>query len=128
MPGKNSAFHLVERPWYDDLVQSNMHVYTILMVLVVEIVGMTRFYFIYPELRYSAECYSLLVFLVIINFMCFSGMLKAKYEDPGYLIPGEEKELETLKKGQEKTTDTTDDQSLFQDSCKKCSYKRTHSR
>lgn len=129
MPGKNSLFHLVERPWYDDLVQANMHIYTIVMVHAVELVGMIRFYFIYPELRYSPECLTILVFVMFINFMCFSGMLKAKYDDPGYLIPGTEEELVTLKKGSEKT-DTGDDDTkgLFEESCKKCSYKRTHSR
>lgn len=61
--------------------------YIIFIVLLIEVVGIVRFYLIYEDLRYTFECFAIVIFLVSADFICFSGMLKAKYADPGYLIP-----------------------------------------
>ena len=87
MPGKNALYDPSERPWYDRIIMGNVHLYTIFVVLLVEVMGIVRFYLIYEDLRYTFECFAIVMFLVSADFVCFSGMLKAKYADPGYLIP-----------------------------------------
>ena len=126
MPGKNSLFDTQDRPLYDRIFLSQVHLYTILVVLAIEVAGVTRFYLIFPELRYTIECFVICMFFVFTDIMCFGGMLKAKYADPGYLIPGDKKdtdqdevELETLSTGQASNQISN---------CKRCGYKRTHIR
>ncbi len=99
MPGKNALFNLSQRPWHDRYLRSKVHVVTVLVVLSIEVAGIVRFYLIFEDLRYTVECLAISFFLLMTDIMCFSGMYMAKYADPGYLVPGQDRdtiELECL--------------------------------
>ena len=100
-----------------------MYIYTIIAIYAIGISGLTRFYFIIPELRYSFEAFILTILCIFADYMVISGLLAAKKSDPGYLIPQE-------------TASSSTDKELLQKSeedcstvlCRKCSYPKSHIR
>ena len=106
---------------------------TVFLVLLIEFVGMGRYYFIFDDLRFSYECIGTCTFLAFGDLMCFSGMFRAKSADPGYLMPPDKKkndeviaddiEMETLKKdNKQKTDDSDSDEDREEHACTKCGY------
>ena len=90
MPGKNSKFDATRGNPCVRFVSTRIHIIVLIMVAFVEVWGVTRFYLVYPELRFSAQSISLIVFLLVCDIMTFKGMYKTKNSDPGYLIPNED--------------------------------------
>ena len=90
MPGKNSKFDATREHPCVRFVTTRIHIIVLIAVAIVEVWGVTRFYLIYPQLRFSLECISLIMFLLFCDYMTFKGMYKTKNSDPGYLIPNED--------------------------------------
>ena len=87
MPGRNSNFNPADKDFLDRCFAQKVHYGVIFAVAAVETIGMTRFYYIMPELRYSLESFLLTAFFIIADVLVITAMLRSKNEDPGYLIP-----------------------------------------
>ena len=87
MPGRNSLFMAKEQPWLDRYISQKVYIFVMGTVFAIEMVGMTRFYFIMPDLRFTFECFLLVIYFLVSDYFVFTGMLACRKADPGYLIP-----------------------------------------
>lgn len=117
MPGLNSKFDPTKLRTCDRLLSTNVHVFVLISVATVEVWGVTRFYLLYPHLRYSAECLAIVSFLAFCDYMTFAGMFATKYADPGYLLPSADGE-----------SSTGDFLGTSVSQCRKCGQERSHER
>ena len=90
MPGHNSNFNSTDYILLDRILIQNVHVGVIVVVTLLEICGMTRFYYIMPDLRLTLECFLLTAFFIFADTLVMTGMMKSKYADPGYLVPSQD--------------------------------------
>ena len=87
MPGLNSNFNRTNLGLYDRYFMTKVHLFLIFKIFFIQIVGMTRFYYIFPHLRFGLESVALTVFWIFVDFMIITGVYKTKDSDPGYMIP-----------------------------------------
>ena len=113
MPGKNSNFEPNKlKPCYW-LLSTNVYVFVICLIFLVEVLGMTRYYYIWPDLRYSTESLVFTAYYCFSTVMIIKGIYMSKDSDPGYLIPNQhDKHI------------SEEESSL----CLKCGFKRSHER
>ena len=102
------------------MLTTKIWLFILIIVVVLEVWGMTRFYLIYPQLRYSFECFLIGSFLLAGDWMTFKGMFRTMSADPGYLIPKETKK-------EEKENQLVEDEQKFAP-CRKCGIDRSHVR
>ena len=114
MPGHNSNYSNAKLDRCEKFLMTQAHLGYILLVFIIEVVSMTRFYYIFPHLRFGVESIGLTLFCIFIDVMIVKGIYKTKDSDPGYLIPPP-----VVKVTSEKTNTT---------SCIKCGYERKHSK
>ena len=100
------------------MLTTKIWVFVIVTVVVLEVWGMSRFYFIYPHLRYSLESFLIGTFLLFGDWMTFKGMFRTMSADPGYLIP--------LSKKEEDNQLVKEDKKIAP--CSKCGVERAHFR
>ena len=87
MPGRNSLFKAEDKSLYDRYLAQQVYIFVMGTVATVEIVGMARFFFLWPDLRFSLECFLYIAYFLISDYFVFTGMLACRRADPGYLIP-----------------------------------------
>ena len=119
MPGQNSNFQPDATNLKEHLLWTKAHLITIMAIIGVGGAGLTRFYFIFPELRFSLEAMTLTALCIFADYMVIAGLLAAKDADPGYLIPTGE---DVTRSGT--SFDDIDNVVL----CQKCSYPKGHIR
>ena len=90
MPGHNSNFNPANESLLDRICIQNVHIFIIIVVMMLESIGMTRFYYIMPDLRLTLECFLLTAFFIFADTLVMKGMMKSKYADPGYLVPSQD--------------------------------------
>ena len=73
---------------YTNCVFASMYYVTITLVVCLEIAVMLRYFFLVDEeWATSTFCYVTLLTAVVIDAAVFCSLTRAKFEDPGYLIP-----------------------------------------
>ena len=87
MPGKNSGHNpakdkLIHKLWF-----SKIWVFVIIIVIILELWGMGRYFYTWEKRRYCTESFVLTLYFIISDFLVFKSMITAKNADPGYLIP-----------------------------------------
>ena len=87
MPGIGSNVDKTKLGEWGEMFASRIHLGIIFVILVIEIVGMIRFYYIFPQMCYGVESMGLTLFWVFADFMIVRGIYRTKDSDPGYLIP-----------------------------------------
>lgn len=87
MPGNNSKFDSTNLGVFDRYFTTKVHVILIFKIFLIEIVGMIRFYYIFPHMRFGLESIVLTLFLLFADFMIIKGIYRTKGSDPGYMIP-----------------------------------------
>ena len=92
---------------------TKIYIFIIIAIFIVEIWGMTRYYYIWPHLRFSIESLVLTAYYGFSTIMIIKGIYMAKDSDPGYLIP-KKHDLNISEKESSP--------------CLKCGFRRTHSR
>ena len=69
MPGQNSKFQPDATDLKEHLLWTKAYLITIIAVIGVGAAGLTRFYFIFPELRFSLEAMTLTVLCIFADYM-----------------------------------------------------------
>ena len=126
MPGQNSKFRGDEKDWMDRYFAQNVHIFIIYTIFAVEIIGMTRFYFIMPDLCLSQESIFLSTFFLIADFLVVSGLLRSKNADPGYMIPSETDCASREKLIADDSGKKIDH--MHTECCKRCGFSKPHER
>ena len=75
MPGHNSNFNPAIESLLDRICIQNVHIFIIIVVVMLETIGMTRFYYIMPDLRFTLECFLLSTFFIFADTLVISGMI-----------------------------------------------------
>ena len=92
MPGENSKFDGSKLGSCERLTTTNVHVGVIVSIQAVIVWGMTRYYYMWPDKRFSMHCFLLTAFLIFADAMILKGILMTKYSDPGYLFDREDED------------------------------------
>ena len=90
MPGLNHNFDPSSLSLPSRLLTTRPHIGVIAAILTVQVWGMSRFYYVFSDTRYSPESILLTIFWVFIDIMVIQGILTTKNSDPGYLLPTED--------------------------------------
>ena len=114
MPGKNHGEMRNDGDCMDIAVLPLTYYVTILFVIAIELVGLTRFYYIQNDSwKYSNACYLETLFFIMADIPLFWSLTKVKIEDPGYvLLPSSG------------ATYSTADSSIEEEICQKCGVMR----
>ena len=123
MPGENSKFNPEKLDCFYRFWSTKVHVAVVISVAIVEIWGMARYFWIWPERRYCGEMFFYLNLFLSCDYMVFSGMYRTKNADPGFIIP----EQEMMKDGEEAATSASSNGSGIPP-CRKCGVERSHDR
>ena len=90
MPGKNSNFDETKRPTLERICCIRAYLWIILVIILVEVYGMFRFYFAWRSRTYSTECFILCLFWVVCDIQIIKALHTTHISDPGYILPGEQ--------------------------------------
>ena len=113
MPGENSAFDPSRYKWYNLLWSTNVHIFCIIGITILQTWGLIRFYYIWDDLRFTAESFIMTSLCAAFSYLAFTALWRCKNADPGYLIPD--------LKGKDKP-----DEKFEGETCSRCDLKRSH--
>ena len=86
MPGKNSKFDPSRNNCFVRFVSTRVHIGVLATVGFVDIWGLARYFWIWPELRFCTEMWFYAFLFISCEFIAFLGMYRTKNADPGYLL------------------------------------------
>lgn len=114
MPGRNSNFNASKISLIDRIFCNGAYIWIGLIIFLVEVMGMYRYYFAWNDLAYSLECNILCLLWVIYDVHIFAGLYVTHHSDPGYIIPSQQ----LVTKGISET----------EPNCQKCGVVKVHFR
>lgn len=86
MPGAGNATQ-TGKGFLEDYIMPNICYATVYVVLFLEVIGLTRFYYTQQDWRNSWECYAVTAYFVLSDVAIFRSLYLTKTLDPGYMLP-----------------------------------------
>ena len=114
MPGKNANFDVAKLTLLNRIFCNNAYVWCGLVIVLVQLYGMFRFYLAWPGRCTSSECLILCLLWILFDVQIFKGLYVTHHSDPGYILPSEQ----LVSTGVAETFD----------SCPKCEVVKEHAR
>ena len=87
MPGKNSKFDVSKTTLLDRIFCYNLYLWICLVIVMLNVFGMFRAYYLWPDRRNTLECYFLTIFWGFCDIQIFTGIKVTHDSDPGYILP-----------------------------------------
>lgn len=128
MPGENSNFNPSRYDWFTNLWKTNAHIGVSVAVVLISVWGITRYYWIWPERRYSPFMFLEAIFFLSCDVVMYAGLYRTKNIDPGYLLPGVDQQFKAKTSSETEPSSSAHQVGDQQSLCRKCGCKRTHDR
>ena len=114
MPGKNSNFDPKKVSLFDRICCVHAYLWVAFVIILVQLIGMFRFYWGWQSRRWDIESIMLSIYWVILDVQIIKGLLVTHHSDPGYILPSQQ----LVSKGAAETFE----------SCRRCDVVKEHAR